>query len=60
LALALNRSLDLRATGQERDAVPLYTETLSTYRKKLGETHPGTLAATRNVRADCDIDPLLM
>lgn len=60
LAVSMNLGLDLRAAGRPKEAEPRYTDTLLQYRKVLGEAHPGTLAAARGVRADCDIDPMLL
>ncbi|GHG20418.1 MULTISPECIES: FxSxx-COOH system tetratricopeptide repeat protein [Amycolatopsis] len=58
LAVQLNRSLDLRAMGEMTEADALYEDVMTRYRLVLGETHPGTVAASRGVRADCDIDPM--
>ncbi|MDX3187393.1 FxSxx-COOH system tetratricopeptide repeat protein [Streptomyces sp. MN03-5084-2B] len=58
LAVQLNRSLDLRKLGETAEADALYQDVLTRYRLVLGESHPGTEAATRGVRADCDIDPM--
>jgi tetratricopeptide (TPR) repeat protein len=58
LAASLNVSLDLISAGRETEAVPQYAATLEQYRRSLGETHPGTVDANRQVRANCDIDPL--
>jgi hypothetical protein len=33
---------------------------VSPARKVLGDAHPGTKAAARGARADCDIDPMPM
>jgi tetratricopeptide (TPR) repeat protein len=57
LAVQLNRSLDLRALGQTEEADGLYEDVMNRYRHVLGDVHPGTVAASRGVRADCDIDP---
>lgn len=58
LAVQLNRSLDLRALGQTEEADDLYEDVIGSYRLVLGETHPATVAASRGVRAECDIDPM--
>ncbi|MGW3994931.1 FxSxx-COOH system tetratricopeptide repeat protein [Amycolatopsis sp. NPDC004772] len=58
LAVQLNRSLDLRKLGETAEADALYEDVLTRYRLVLGENHPGTEAASRGVRADCDIDPM--
>jgi hypothetical protein len=60
LAAALNLSLDLRASGRHEEAEPYHRPTLDRYRRVLGEAHPGTIAAIKGARADCDIDPMLM
>ncbi|HEY2696670.1 MAG TPA: FxSxx-COOH system tetratricopeptide repeat protein [Pseudonocardiaceae bacterium] len=60
LAAAFNLSLDLRAVGRVEEAETWHEPTLDKYRKVLGEAHPGTIAAIKGVRADCDIDPMLM
>ncbi|MEQ0561730.1 FxSxx-COOH system tetratricopeptide repeat protein [Amycolatopsis sp. NEAU-NG30] len=58
LAVQLNWSLDLRALGRAEEADELYEDVMNRYRHVLGEAHPGTVAASRGVRADCDIDPM--
>lgn len=58
LAVQLNRSLDLRALGQTAEADELHDDVMNRYRHVLGEAHPGTVAASRGIRADCDIDPM--
>ncbi len=58
LAVRLNHSLDLRELGQTEEADKLFADVMHGYRHKLGESHPGTRAASRRVRADCDIDPI--
>jgi tetratricopeptide (TPR) repeat protein len=60
LAAALNVGLDLRAMGRPEEAEPYVGPTVDRYRKVLGEAHPGTKAAVNAVRADCDIDPMMM
>jgi tetratricopeptide (TPR) repeat protein len=60
LAAAFNLSLDLSTTGNAEEAAKYRGTALDKYRKVLGEGHPGTKAAERGVRADCDIDPMLM
>ncbi|MEV6619726.1 FxSxx-COOH system tetratricopeptide repeat protein [Amycolatopsis sp. NPDC051106] len=58
LAVRLNYSLDLYGLGRTDDAEELFANVMHGYRQKLGETHPGTHAASRKIRADCDIDPM--
>ncbi len=58
LAASLNYALDLVSVGRETEAASRYAATLEQYRRSLGETHPGTEDASRQVRANCDIDPL--
>ncbi|KJK51066.1 cytochrome C [Lentzea aerocolonigenes] len=60
LAAALNLGHDLRAAGREEEAAPYRDPVVDRYRKVLGEAHPGTIAAAKGMRANCDIDPLLM
>ncbi|MFC3891916.1 FxSxx-COOH system tetratricopeptide repeat protein [Lentzea rhizosphaerae] len=60
LAAAINLGLDLRAAGRTEEAKPYSGPILDRYRKVLGQAHPGTIAAIKGVRADCDIDPILM
>jgi hypothetical protein len=60
LAAAFNLGLDLAALGRTEEAAPFRDPVLTRYRRILGEAHPGTQAAGRGARADCDIDPILM
>ncbi len=60
LAAAFNLGLDLRAAGRTEEAAPYLEPTVARYRKVLGEAHPATIAANKGIRADCDIDPMLM
>ncbi|WP_439656084.1 FxSxx-COOH system tetratricopeptide repeat protein [Lentzea sp. HUAS TT2] len=60
LAASLNLGYDLRAAGRLEEAAPHHEPVLDRYRKVLGEAHPGTIGAMKGVRANCDIDPLLM
>ncbi|MEV4311265.1 FxSxx-COOH system tetratricopeptide repeat protein [Actinocrispum sp. NPDC049592] len=60
LAAAFNLGLDLAAVGRDEEAKPYQEPIVAKYRKVLGEAHPGTQAALRGIRADCDIDPMLM
>ncbi|RDI19202.1 FxSxx-COOH system tetratricopeptide repeat protein [Lentzea flaviverrucosa] len=60
LAASLNLGHDLRTAGRPEEAVPYHEPVLDRYRKVLGEAHPGTISAVKGVRANCDIDPLLM
>ncbi|MCT2584309.1 tetratricopeptide repeat protein [Actinophytocola sp. S1-96] len=60
LAAAFNLGLALDAAGRQDDARPYREPVISKYRTVLGEAHPGTQAAGRGVRAECDIDPMLM
>ncbi len=60
LAAAFNLGLDLTAAGHAEEAAEYHEPTLARYRKVLGEGHPGTRAAGRGTRADCDIDPMLL
>ncbi|MDS0137281.1 tetratricopeptide repeat protein [Amycolatopsis sp. CM201R] len=58
LAVQLNRSLDLRTLGQGEEADELFEDVMTRYRHVLGEAHPGTVSASKQIRADCDIDPM--
>jgi tetratricopeptide (TPR) repeat protein len=60
LAAAFNLGLDLRATGRADEAASYLEPTVAKYGKILGDGHPATIAAHRGIRADCDIDPMLM
>lgn len=60
LAAAFNLGLDLSAAGRADEAEPYHDPVLAKYRRILGDAHPGTQAARRGVRADCDIDPILL
>lgn len=60
LAGSLNLGHDLRAAGRLEEAAQHHEPVLDRYRKVLGEGHPGTIAAIKGMRANCDIDPLLM
>ncbi|MFD4638963.1 FxSxx-COOH system tetratricopeptide repeat protein [Lentzea sp. NPDC058436] len=60
LAASLNLGHDLRAAGRPEEAAPHHEPVLDRYRKVLGEGHPGTVAAIKGMRANCDIDPILM
>ncbi|MFD9891755.1 FxSxx-COOH system tetratricopeptide repeat protein [Amycolatopsis sp. NPDC059027] len=60
LAACFNLGLDLAAAGRAEEAAPFQDPILVKYRRVLGEAHPGTQAANRGIRADCDIDPMLM
>lgn len=57
LACALNVALDRRATGDEDAVEPLLSETIVAFTRRLGEHHQVTVDATKNRRADCDIEP---
>lgn len=58
LAVRLNYSLDLYRLRRTDGAEELFANVMEGYRQKLGDTHPGTHAASRKIRADCDIDPM--
>ena len=60
LAASVNLGHDLRAAGRLEEAEPHHEPVLDRYRKVLGEGHPGTIAAIKGMRANCDIDPVLM
>lgn len=60
LAAAFNFGLDLQAAGRTEEAEPYLKPIVARYRKVLGEGHPASIAAAKGIRADCDIDPMLM
>ncbi|GAA4605562.1 hypothetical protein BJY16_005440 [Actinoplanes octamycinicus] len=60
LAASINLALDLRALGRGQEADRLQSDTLSRMRRILGETHPATLNALRSLRAEGDVDLLLL
>ncbi|UMP01446.1 FxSxx-COOH system tetratricopeptide repeat protein [Amycolatopsis sp. EV170708-02-1] len=60
LAASFNLGLDLAALGRTEEAAPFRDPILARYRRILGEAHPGTQAAGRGIRANCDIDQVLM
>ncbi|WP_394363060.1 FxSxx-COOH system tetratricopeptide repeat protein [Amycolatopsis sp. SB7-3] len=60
LAASFNLGLDLAALGRTEEAAPFRDPILARYRRILGEAHPGTQAAGRGIRANCDVDQILM
>ncbi|MEW1773413.1 FxSxx-COOH system tetratricopeptide repeat protein [Streptomyces sp. NPDC086777] len=52
-----NLSLSLRELGRATEADTLREDALARARRTLGEQHPTTLAITRGVRLDSDIEP---
>lgn len=55
-----NLVLDLRAAGRSQEAEATHTDVLTRYRRVLGDAHLAVLAATRGIRANCDIDPIAL
>jgi tetratricopeptide (TPR) repeat protein len=60
LACAANHAMDLRALKRTGEASGLFEDTIHKFRQILGEAHPASRAAAAGVRANCDIDPLLL
>ncbi|MFK0109103.1 FxSxx-COOH system tetratricopeptide repeat protein [Streptomyces sp. NPDC091217] len=58
LAVGLNLSYDLKALRRIEESEHLYAETLDRYRTVLGPSHPATLDAEKQLRANGDIDLL--
>ena len=56
--MAHNLSIDLNLLGNPDEAAILHTKTSASFRKVLGDDHPATLAASQNVRANCDTDTM--
>jgi tetratricopeptide (TPR) repeat protein len=60
LAVRLNLSYDLKALGRTEEGEALYSETKERYRSVLGPSHPATLDAQKGLRANGDIDLLVL
>ena len=59
LAAEANLVVDLRMAGQV-DTEAQFSDVMARYRRTLGDDHPATIAAARGIRANCDIDPLIL
>ncbi|GAB1508993.1 FxSxx-COOH system tetratricopeptide repeat protein [Actinophytocola sp. KF-1] len=59
LAAAVNLVFDMRLAGHD-DTETRYSDVMARYRRAFGDSHPGTTAAAKGSRANCDIDPLLL
>jgi Effector-associated domain 2/Tetratricopeptide repeat/vWA-MoxR associated protein middle region 0/NB-ARC domain len=60
LACGVNLALDLRALGRDAEADRIQTDAMTRMRHVLGDRHPATLNALQSIRADCDVDPMLL
>ena len=60
LACGVNLALDLRSLGRDAEADRIQTDAMARLRHALGERHPATLNALQSIRADCDVDPMLL
>ncbi|MFJ5155469.1 FxSxx-COOH system tetratricopeptide repeat protein [Streptomyces sp. NPDC088353] len=60
LAMELNLSYDLKALRRTEESERLYARALERYRTVLGPSHPATLDAEKGLRANADIDLLLL
>ncbi|MGK5733326.1 FxSxx-COOH system tetratricopeptide repeat protein [Streptomyces sp. URMC 124] len=60
LAIRLNLSYDLKALGRTAEALEMYEATLATFREVLGPDHQATRDAVCSLRANCDIDMLII
>ena len=60
LACGVNLALDLRALGREPEADRMQADAMARLRHVLGDRHPATLNALQSIRADCDVDPMLL
>lgn len=60
LACGVNLALDLRALGRDAEADRIQSDAMARMRQVLGERHPATLNALQSIRADCDVDPMLL
>jgi tetratricopeptide (TPR) repeat protein len=60
LAAGHNLVLDLRAVGRGQEAESAHADVLARYRRVLGDTHPAVMAAAKDIRANCDIDPVAL
>ncbi|GGX93554.1 FxSxx-COOH system tetratricopeptide repeat protein [Streptomyces hiroshimensis] len=60
LAIRLNLSYDLKALGRTAEALEMYETTLAKFREVLGPDHQATRDAVGSLRANCDIDMLII
>ncbi|MFY1691380.1 FxSxx-COOH system tetratricopeptide repeat protein [Plantactinospora sp. WMMB782] len=58
LGCSANVAMDLRALRRVREADELLADTMTRLRQVLGDRHPATIDVIRQVRIDCDVDPL--
>ncbi|MEW2031009.1 FxSxx-COOH system tetratricopeptide repeat protein [Streptomyces roseifaciens] len=60
LAIRLNLSYDLKGLGRTAEALEIYEKTLAKFREVLGPDHQATRDAASSLRANCDIDMLII